>query len=290
MAIAIIIISIAVGMMKRFDLVPMLVIGMLFIFVIEVFSPGVEIDLSFQPIFLSSGQNLITIFTSMFVHESFLHVITNMLFLYLIGVPLEARVGKVRFAIFYFVAGLVGLMVETLVVSGSPYVMILGASAAISGAMGAMLLLYPMLCIIPFFIGILFLPRVPVWLSVGSWFGVEVLFAFTEPNGGVAYAAHVGGFVTGMALAWAMSTQIRRADKERAGSVEPIDTSQLEPLATTPQLRNALEHIRGENHPDVRKAWLEYFAEHACCPKCGSRLRSKGRSIKCDCGFIIDIK
>lgn len=288
-AILAIVVTLAVGAYKRFDLVPVLVIGNLVIYFLEIFFVGVQTDLSFRPMYLTSGDNIYTVFTQMFVHDrtNFLHVLFNMLFLYLIGSPLESRIGKWRLAVIYFAAGIIGVLIEAIVITGSPGAYILGASGAISGVMGAMLILYPR-DEIPMFLGPIFLPRVPVWISVGSWFGLQVLLVFGDPVGPVAYAAHVSGFVAGMALGWVLASNIKEKAKIEA---KPMDFSQLEPLATTPELRNALETIKNETQRDVRKAWLEYFAEHAKCPKCGGKMKYKGSKIKCTaCEFEIELR
>ena len=170
--------------------------------------------------YLMSGSNIYTVFTQMFVHDrtDFLDILFNMLFLYLIGSPLESRIGKWRLAIIYVVAGIIGVLVEAIVISGSPGAYIIGASGAISGLMGAMLILYPR-DEIPMFIGPIFLPRVPVWISVGSWFGLEAILALGDPNGPIAYSAHVGGFVVGIALALVLASNI----KQRTRTEKKID-------------------------------------------------------------------
>jgi len=241
----------------------------------------VQLDLGFRPIYLMSGDNIYTIFTYMFVHSTILHVIVNMLFLFLIGAQLEMRIGKGKFVAIYVIAGLAGVLLESVVQWGSG-VLIIGASAAISGAMGAMILLYPR-DETPMFLGPLFLPRVPVWMSVGSWFAIQAVMVFLD-SGPVAYSAHIGGFLAGMIVAQLIPTW------KKTTEAASFNIDLLEPLATTPQLRNALRIMRDEKEEDVRRAWLEYFAKKAKCPKCGSTMTLKGGKLKCTCGYEVEVK
>ncbi len=273
--------TIALSFLKRFGMTQMLIIGNLVIFFVTILGPTGTIlgDLGFSPIYLQNGESIYTVFTSMFIHDGAAHILFNMLFLFLIGLQLEDRVGKAKFAAIYFSAGLIGVLVESLVRWGSPG-LIIGASAAISGAMGAMLLLYPRERI-PMFVLVIFLPSVPVWAAVGSWFGLQVLFAVSDPFGPTAYSAHIAGFLVGVIVAQLLPTLTKHE------KVSVLDVSELESLATTPELRDALEKIRNETQPDVKRAWLEYFAAHAKCPKCQGALVVKGNKLKCACDFEV---
>jgi len=287
--------TLIVGSRKRFDLTPVLMLGNLAIFFVEVLtavrpelvitSPVVQ-ELAFQPADLYNGQAY-TLFTSMFLHADFVaHLLGNMLFLFLLGTPLEQRIGKARFAAVYFIAGLAGTLAMGLVDAGSPFVLILGASGAISGAMGALLFLYPR-DQIPMILGFLFLPQVPVWLAGVSWFLVSVVQYAALTGSGVAWEAHLVGFLAGAAVAGTLG---RREAARRQEAARPSDYAVLEPLATTPQLRNALEMIRKEEHQDVRRAWLEYFAEHASCPQCTARMRYRNGRMICPCGGELEVR
>lgn len=290
LVIAIIIATLALGSLKRFDLTPLLVLGNLAIFFVSLFANQGRLyaDLAFQPIDLQNGTDLYTVFTSMFVHDGFLHVMGNMLFLFFLGSPLESRIGKRRFAVVYFTAGIVGALLAAVVflaVGNTPYVYMVGASGAISGAVGALLVLYPR-DEIPMLLGPIFLPRVPVWLSALSWLFFSVILAIIIPSH-VSWEAHIGGFMAGLVVGLLIG---RHVEDQRRKDETPLDYSKLEPLATTPQLRNALENIRKESHKDVRKAWLEYFAEHAQCPKCGGKMKFRKDRFVCQCGNEVEIR
>lgn len=144
--------------------------------------------------------------TYMFIHGGWLHVIGNMWFLWIFGASVEDRVGHLRFLIFYLLCGIGSVLAYMTLAPGSA-IPTLGASGAISGIMGAYIILYPtarVLTLIPVF----FLPllvQIPAIFFVGIWFIFQVLagtMSFLTPriDGGVAWWAHAGGFVIGMLL------------------------------------------------------------------------------------------
>ena len=119
----------------------------------------VQRELGFRPYYVSEPDQWFTIFTHMFVHADLMHVLFNMVFLMLIGVPLEERIGRRSFALCFFVPGLLALALEATVRGFDSGILILGASGAVAGTMGALLFLYPK-DEIPMFLGFIFLPRV----------------------------------------------------------------------------------------------------------------------------------
>lgn len=145
-----------------------------------------------------------TIFTSMFLHGSWLHLIGNMWFLWVFGNNIEDSMGHIRFVIFYLLTGAAAAGVHLWTAAGSPAPTV-GASGAVSGVMGAYLVLYPRvrvqtLFIILFFIRII---AVPAWVILLQWFALQFLYGITTSpsvEGGIAFWAHVGGFVAGMLL------------------------------------------------------------------------------------------
>jgi len=142
--------------------------------------------------------------TSMFLHGGWMHLIGNMLYLWIFGDNVEDAMGHTRFVVFYLASGLAAVAAQSFVNPESTVPMI-GASGAISGVLGAYLLLYPharVLTLIPlgFFTRLIYLPAV---LVLGLWFVLQLVSSALTANkegGGVAFAAHVGGFVAGMAL------------------------------------------------------------------------------------------
>jgi membrane associated rhomboid family serine protease len=148
-----------------------------------------------------------TPFTAMFLHGGFLHIFGNMIFLAIFGPNVEEAMGRVRFTVFYLLGGLIALAAQVLVGPNST-APTLGASGAIAAVLGGYLVLYPRariltLVFIVFFVTIIELPAV---FLLGFWFLEQVLFGaagLTNPigsSGGVAYFAHVGGFLFGLAL------------------------------------------------------------------------------------------
>jgi membrane associated rhomboid family serine protease len=148
--------------------------------------------------------------TSMFMHGGILHILGNMWFLWVFGDDIEAVFGKVWYLVFYLVCGVLASLAHvyvTYLVSdpGDPSMMIpsLGASGAISGVLGAYLVRFPTrrVTVILF----RFLTQVPAWAAIGIWFAFQIVNSLgmlgggSQAGGGVAYAAHVGGFAAGAA-------------------------------------------------------------------------------------------
>jgi membrane associated rhomboid family serine protease len=146
-----------------------------------------------------------TVFTSMFLHGSFLHIFGNMLFLAIFGPTVEDRVGRVRFIAFYLLGGLVALAAQVLVDPSSTGPT-LGASGAIAAVLGGYLLLYPRARVltIVFIVFFFTLVEVPAVFLLGFWFLEQLYFGLgglASPLGGgegVAYFAHIGGFAFGL--------------------------------------------------------------------------------------------
>lgn len=151
----------------------------------------------------------ITLLTSMFMHGGFMHLFGNMLFLWIFGDNLEDRLGHVRYLVFYLVCGVLAALAHvfaTAALSTDPSELLipsLGASGAISGVLGGYILLYPGRRVHAFLFNIL--TTIPAWVAVGVWFlfqlisGLGMLGRGTK-SGGVAYAAHIGGFIAGLVL------------------------------------------------------------------------------------------
>src|SRR5436309_4260990 len=143
---------------------------------------------------------VLTIFTSMFLHGGFMHLIGNMLYLWIFGNNIEDAMGHARFIVFYIVTGVAASVAHALTNLDST-VPAIGASGAISGVLGAYLLLYPraqVLVLVPlgFFTRVMY---IPAFIVLGMWFLLQ-LFSGTlssQVGGGVAWWAHIGGFVAG---------------------------------------------------------------------------------------------
>ena len=152
-----------------------------------------------------SGRGLVppfvTLFSSMFLHGGFMHLIGNMLYLWIFGNNIEDTLGHFRFLTFYLLAGLSAALIQVLSDPQSTAPMI-GASGAVAGVLGAYLLLFPQariltLMFIFFFIRMI---RVPALVVLGFWFLMQLLGVTSGAETGVAFFAHIGGFVAGLVM------------------------------------------------------------------------------------------
>jgi membrane associated rhomboid family serine protease len=169
--------------------------------------------------------SIVNIFTSMFVHGGFAHLAGNMLFLWIFGDNVEDRVGHGRFVVFYLLCGFAAAIAQT-VLNRHSLVPMVGASGAIAGVMGAYLVLYPhsrILMLFPFPVFVFELPAVVflvMWFFVQFLNGINQLPAFERNaiSGGVAFWAHVMGFVAGVLLVLIM----KRPERTRVEWWDPI--------------------------------------------------------------------
>jgi membrane associated rhomboid family serine protease len=155
------------------------------------------------------GSVYFTLFTSMFMHGGFMHLAGNMLFLWIFGDNIEARLGHIKYLIFYLLCGVIASLAHvftTGVFATSESALLvpsLGASGAISGVLGGYILLHPRRRVTVLLFQIL--TTVPAYVAIGIWFlfqlisGLGILGGGNQ-QGGVAYAAHIGGFVAGLVL------------------------------------------------------------------------------------------
>lgn len=144
----------------------------------------------------------LTVVTSMFLHGGLLHLAGNMVYLWVFGNNIEDAMGHVRFVLFYLLCGTVAALTQAYVEPDSSIPMI-GASGAVSGVLGAYLVLHPHARVdVLFFYGLITTVRLPAMAVLGWWIVVQVVnVLISEPGqGGVAWYAHIGGFVAGMAL------------------------------------------------------------------------------------------
>jgi membrane associated rhomboid family serine protease len=210
-----------------FPIVNWLLIGLnIFIFLVEMsLGPQAELfitALGVVPARLlavpSLGQ-VLTIFTSMFLHGGWLHLFSNMLALYIFGDNVEDRIGHGRYLVFYLLCGIIAASTHVAFNAASP-VPTIGASGAISGVLGAYFILYPKARVITL-VPIIILPwivEIPAIVYLGFWFlsqlfnGTLAIVAGAQAFGGVAFWAHVGGFLAGTILVglFAQGRYVRR--------------------------------------------------------------------------------
>lgn len=192
---------------RRFALITLLIIvANVYVFLRELLEGNAFVrHWAVIPIRIVHGQHWITLITGTFLHAGWLHIAGNMIFLWAFGPVIEDAMGRFRFLVFYLAGGVVAMLAQ---VAGSPlsHVPCLGASGAIAAVMGAFIVLFPRdrirsLVWILIFIRITYIPAA---LLIGIWFLIQLwdLGAVAEvQSGGVAYLAHVGGFLFGVVTA-----------------------------------------------------------------------------------------
>ncbi len=179
------------------------------------------------PAEMLNGQKLFTLVTSMFMHATWVHLLGNMLYLFVFGDNVEDVFGHAGYLAFYLVCGLAATFTHILSILYAPTIYswtgltlssnltegLIGASGAISGVLGAYLVLYPKAYILTIVL-VVILP-IPAILFLGFWFVLQWLYIFLNMASGVAYFAHIGGFITGTALALAVGLKRKKTLQER---------------------------------------------------------------------------
>ena len=191
------------------------------VFLLELVNgPAFVVRWSFIPADIVSGHDLITLLTALFVHGGWFHIVGNMVFLWAFGPEIEDMMGRGRYLFFYLTGGLAATLAQVLFNPASS-IPNLGASGAIAAVMGAFLVTFPRdrirtLVFLGFFVTIF---RIPAIFLVGLWFVMQL---FSEVGSlldgradGVAYAAHVGGFVFGLVFAGLFESHRRDRETER---------------------------------------------------------------------------
>jgi membrane associated rhomboid family serine protease len=189
----------------RRAIVTMLLIALnVFAFVCELrYGDAFVYTFSAIPAQITHGQALLTLLTSMFMHAGWLHIIGNMIYLWAFGPEMEDAMGRFRFLVFYLVGGLIAMTAQVMA-SPASTVPNLGASGAIAAVMGAFLVIFPGDRIrtalwFLFFVRVTYIPAV---LLIGFWFLMQLFSAgqvtHAAQTGGVAYLAHIGGFLFGV--------------------------------------------------------------------------------------------
>jgi membrane associated rhomboid family serine protease len=243
--------------------------------------------IAFRPL---GGLQLVT---NLFVHENLLHILFNMIVLIAFGLPFEERVGHRRFLLIYLAAGLAGSLAETLLSAGTP-VLMMGASGAIFGIMGAFATRYPNQVVgVPVPLGIIFF-RIPMRVIVGAllYVGLQlfyVLYAAGVQGGATdhtAYGAHFGGLAMGILLA------LKPTSRGAAQGPVAVDLGAFAAFARDPQTQGVLAQMRSNNdEPAVFQAWLDRFFRTATCPTCSHRVMPRhGGQIVCTQGHKFDVR
>ena len=181
--------------------------------------PGGEVELPVPGLKPTPLSVYLTLLTSMFMHGGWAHLLGNMWFLWIFGDNIEEDLGRGRYIGFYLLCGLLASLAHVLISAWGDAANIpsLGASGAISGVMGAYLVLHPHRRVMVLLFRII--THVPGYVAVGIWFVFQVIssLGFLGGSGGVAYGAHIGGFIAGAALAkvFAIGRPVRQTAADR---------------------------------------------------------------------------
>jgi len=274
--------------------------------------------LGFRPLYLSPeyAHHSYTIFTSMFVHADFLHIIGNMLIFFFMGIAFEQRIGWKKFIIIYLLTGVCAALTQSLINIMSPAqlppsevglqllmdggaIPLVGASGAIFGIIGAFAFSYPRdEVVMPVPVGIVIIMRIKVIYAAILFAVIEtVIVLMNDATDFTAHYAHLGGLVSGFILA---AILIRKKTHTKEGKtiyfeqyheseLQDLDFSNPEKLADTPELKEIVERVKAETVPQVQNIWLEHFIEKTNCPQCHSSLIHADGKIRCSkCDFQIN--
>ena len=232
-----------------------------------------------------------TIFTSMFLQIDLMHLLGNMIILFFIGIPLEEEVGKYLFLAIYLTSGIIGALFYTILYLPLPIILI-GASGAISGLLGAMLYMYPdkeIPMIIPLIVISYIAPRIKAWKAIIIFFAIETVMVLLKPNSGVAHEVHVVSLIYGLFLGIILTKLNIIQKKTTEKRLVETTIATLESLATTEELKEIITKIKSSEISEIRDAWLEKFFIKAKCPRCGGNFVYNGKRAISVCGYSVEL-
>ncbi len=303
--ICIIIGAIVFAYYKKFMMTYALLIANFIIFVITIIDPRVIYELGFRPMYLSLEYlpQLYTLFTSMFLHGGFAHILGNMIVFLFMGMAFEQRIGWKNLLVIYLITGVCGALTHSILSlldpTSPPSTILIGASGAIFGILGAFAYSYPRdEVVMPIPLGIIMVfRRIKVIYAALIFAAMETIIVWWETQSGIqsntAHFAHLGGLLSGVVLATIIIGKQGEKTKQYAATAVYSDPSQvpkkkkinfsdLRKLAITPELKEMLNRIENETVLQVRDIWLEHFLEKTTCPICGKPLNHFNRKIWCE--------
>jgi membrane associated rhomboid family serine protease len=294
-AILIMIGTLVIAYWRKLMMTYAIIIANCLVFLLSIFYPNEIIGyLGFRPAYLSIDQlpQLYTLFTSMFVHSGFLHILGNMFVFFFMGVAFEQRIGRKKFLVIYLITGICGSLTHSALNLGS-WVPLVGASGAIFGILGAFAYAYPRdEVVMPVPLGIMLIMRIKVIYATILFAILETVVVIFSVQDSTAHFAHLGGLVSGVLLAAVLIG--KKAEKvEQSNSLgstrymqiqksDAINFSHLAELVKTPELKKIYQRIEKENVLQVRDMWLEHFLEKITCPICNKPLNHFERKIWCE--------
>lgn len=306
-ALAVIFAALVVAWTRRFLASGVLVAANVIVYVMTDFGPEViarvggelvresvvRLELSLWAGNLYNGEPIaaLQLLTSMFVHADFMHLLGNLIVLLAFALPFEERVGHRTFLGLYLAAGLVGALAQVAVEWGNP-MLLMGASGAVFGVIGAFAAMYPrQVIVVPVPIVIMVLMRLKVLTAAIILATMQFAFLFISAQSNVAYMAHLGGLAGGLVLANVVMKVRGKPDTPRSAAPK-VSLDALAPFASDAATAKALDHMRGsQDEPEVFQAWWERFWKGARDPQTGQRVRpiGPGRVMRED-GTVVDLQ
>lgn len=294
-AIAIMIGTIIVAYLKKITITYAIIIANFLVYLLTIFYRNQIIgELGFNSVYLSPElfPQMYTILTSMFVHSDFLHILGNMFVFFFMGIAFEQRIGRKKFLIIYLITGICAALTQTFVKWGSPLLLV-GASGAIFGILGAFAYAYPRdEVVMPVPLGIMLIMRIKVIYATILFSILETVVVIFAVQDSTAHFAHLGGLVSGVLLAAVMigkkaekmkqSNTLGSTDYMQIQKSDAINFSHLAQLVKTPEMKKIFQHIEKENVLQVRNMWLDHFLENITCPICNKPLNHFDRKIWCE--------
>jgi membrane associated rhomboid family serine protease len=301
LALAAMLAAVGVAWSRRFIATGSLAIGNVAVFLLTAFGPTVRIGTDLLSVVQAElglwSPNIVhepslaalQLFTSMFVHADLWHLFGNLLVLLAFALPFEERIGARRFVLIYLASGAVAALAQV-AVDPSPS-LLLGASGAVFGIIGAFAASYPNLIVplplpLPF---IMLFVRMRVWLGAVVFGALEVLIVqFAMPGDNVAHFAHLGGLVSGAAFALLLVRGNAPAERRPVA----VDLGALAPFARDAGTAQALTQMRtNHDEPQIFQAWLDRFFRTATCPQCGHKVMPRHHGeIVCTQGHRFDVR
>ncbi|MEA3165746.1 MAG: hypothetical protein QOJ26_612 [Thermoplasmata archaeon] len=301
-AVAVMLAAVAVGWSRRFLAVGALAIGNAIVLMLSSFGPQYDEHLSvvqaelglWSPnLAFDPGLGVLQLFTSMFVHAGFWHLLSNLIILLAFALPFEERIGHRRFLLVYLMAGLIGSLVQVAAAYQSP-ILLMGASGAVAGVIGAFAASYPNLVVplpLPLFVIMLFV-RMRVWVAAIAFLALQLVL-LSVSNGSLtpdntAYFAHLGGLGGGILAGLMLVRGKVRAHRNPVA----VDLGALGPFARDMGTSQALAQMKA-NHdePQIFQAWLDRFFRTATCPTCQHKVMPRHHGeIVCTQGHRFDVR
>ncbi|MFA5102198.1 MAG: rhomboid family intramembrane serine protease [Candidatus Thermoplasmatota archaeon] len=294
-AIAVMIGTLVVAYLKKITLTYSIIVANFFVFLISLFFRTEIInELGFRPIYLSFEwfPNIYTLFTSMFVHSDFLHILGNMFVFFFMGIAFEQRIGPKKFLLIYLITGVCGALTHSFLNIGSA-IPLVGASGAIFGILGAFAYAYPRdEIVMPVPLGIMVIMRIKVIYATILFAALETAIVMFSVQDSTAHFAHLGGLASGVILAVILlrnraerqspTTSARPLEYMQIKKEDAINFSHLTKLAKTSEEKKILQRIEKEDVLQVRDMWLEHFLDKITCPVCNRPLTHGNRKIWCE--------